>query len=36
MRIHHEIASGSYPNAATMARELEVSTKSIQRDIEFV
>ncbi len=36
MRIHHEIASGSYPNAATMARELEVSTKSIQRDIEFM
>jgi proteasome accessory factor B len=36
MRIHHEIASGSYPNASTMARELEVSTKSIQRDLEFM
>jgi proteasome accessory factor B len=36
MRIHHEIASGSYPNATTLARELEVSTKSIQRDLEFM
>ena len=36
MRIHHEIASGSYPNASTMARELEVSSKSIQRDLEFM
>ncbi len=36
MRIHHEIASGGYPNATTLARELEVSTKSIQRDLEFM
>jgi proteasome accessory factor B len=36
MRIHHEIASGSYPNASTLAREMEVSTKSVQRDIEFM
>ena len=36
MRIHQEIASGSYPNASTMARELEVSSKSIQRDLEFM
>jgi predicted DNA-binding transcriptional regulator YafY len=36
MRIHHEIASGSYPNASTLARELEVSTKSVQRDLEFM
>jgi proteasome accessory factor B len=36
MRIHHEIASGNYPNATTLARELEVSTKSIQRDLEFM
>lgn len=36
MRIHHEIAFGSYPNATTLARELEVSTKSIQRDLEFM
>lgn len=36
MRIHAEIASGSYPNASTLAREMEVSTKSIQRDLEFM
>jgi predicted DNA-binding transcriptional regulator YafY len=36
MRIHHEIASGKYPNATTLAREFEVSTKSIQRDLEFM
>jgi predicted DNA-binding transcriptional regulator YafY len=36
MRIHHEIASGSYPNATTLARELEVSIKSVQRDLEFM
>ena len=36
MRIHHEIASGNYPNASTLAREMEVSTKSVQRDIEFM
>jgi predicted DNA-binding transcriptional regulator YafY len=36
MRIHHEIAAGSYPNASTLAREMEVSTKSVQRDIEFM
>ena len=36
MRIHHEIAAGTYPNASTLARDLEVSVKSIQRDIEFM
>jgi proteasome accessory factor B len=36
MRIHQEIQSGSYPNASTLATELEVSTKSIGRDIEFM
>src|SRR5687768_11323284 len=36
MRIHSVIASGSYPNASTLARELEVSTKSVQRDLEFM
>src|SRR4051794_31775347 len=36
MRIHQEIASGSYPNATTLAREMEVSIKSIQRDLEFM
>jgi len=36
MRIHQEIASGSYPNATTLARGMEVSTKSVQRDLEFM
>ena len=36
LRIHRAIHSGKYPNAATLAGELEVSTKSIYRDIEFM
>ncbi len=36
LRIHQAIQSGKLPNASTLARELEVSTKSIQRDIEFM
>jgi proteasome accessory factor B len=36
LRIHQAIQSGKFPNASTLARELEVSTKSVQRDIEFM
>jgi predicted DNA-binding transcriptional regulator YafY len=36
MRIHQQIASGRYPNATTLGRDLEISTKSIQRDLEFM
>jgi predicted DNA-binding transcriptional regulator YafY len=36
LRIHQAIASGRYPNATTLAREFEVSTKSIHRDLEFM
>jgi proteasome accessory factor B len=36
MRIHEAIRSGDYPNATTLAGILEVSTKSIQRDLEFM
>lgn len=36
LRIHQAIQSGKFPNAATLARELEVSTKSIHRDLEFM
>src|SRR5476649_1843370 len=36
LRIHQAIQSGSFPNATKLAREIEVSTKSIQRDIEFM
>jgi proteasome accessory factor B len=36
LRIHQAVQSGGYPNATTLAGELEVSTKSIYRDIEFM
>jgi proteasome accessory factor B len=36
LRIHQAVQSGKFPNASTLARELEVSTKSIHRDIEFM
>jgi proteasome accessory factor B len=36
MRIHQAIATGKYPNATTLAAEIEVVTKTIHRDIEFM
>lgn len=36
LRIHQAIQSGRYPNATTLARELEVSAKSIVRDLQFM
>src|SRR5438105_4326482 len=36
MRIHHALQSGKYPNASLLAREMEVSPKSIHRDMEFM
>ena len=36
MRIHRAIQSGKYPNTTSLAREMEVSTKSIQRDLDFM
>jgi predicted DNA-binding transcriptional regulator YafY len=36
LRIHQALQSGSYPNTTTLGRELEVCTKSIQRDLEFM
>ncbi len=36
LRIHRAISSGKYPNATTLAREIEVVTKTIHRDIEFM
>jgi predicted DNA-binding transcriptional regulator YafY len=36
LRIHQLIQEGSYPNANTMAEELEVSPKSVHRDLEFM
>ena len=35
-RIHTALLGGTYPNCATLAREIEVSVKTIQRDIEFM
>ena len=36
LRIHQALQAGTYPNAAKLAREIEVSTKTIHRDIEFM
>jgi len=36
LRIHQALQSGRHPNAVTLAAELEVSSKSIHRDIEFM
>jgi len=36
IRIHQALQSGKYPNASKLAREMEVSTKSIHRDLEFM
>ncbi len=35
-RIHQVIQAGSYPTAHKLAKELEVSAKSIHRDLEFM
>jgi predicted DNA-binding transcriptional regulator YafY len=36
LRIHQAVSSGRFPNAATLAREIEVASKTIHRDIEFM
>ncbi len=36
MRIHQVIASGDLPNATKLAAMLEVTTKTVHRDIEFM
>lgn len=36
LRIHQAIQAGDYPNATSLAGQLEVSTKSIHRDLEFM
>ena len=36
LRIHQAIQSGRYPNAVSLSTELEVSSKSIHRDFEFM
>jgi proteasome accessory factor B len=36
LRIHQALQSGKHPNALQLAAELEVSPKSIRRDLEFM
>lgn len=36
MKIHDLLAAERFPNCSTLAEELEVSTKTIQRDIDFM
>ena len=36
LRIHQAVSSGKFPNASTLALEIEVATKTIHRDIEFM
>jgi len=36
LRIHQAIQEGKYPTAASLAASLEVSSKSIHRDLEFM
>ena len=36
LRIHQAVSSGKFPNASTLAEEIEVATKTIHRDIEFM
>ena len=36
LRIHQAIQSGKHPNAVSLAHELEVSSKSIHRDLDFM
>lgn len=36
LTIHHAIQSGNMPNATGLARDMEVSTKSIYRDLDFM
>jgi predicted DNA-binding transcriptional regulator YafY len=35
-RIHHALAEGTLPNCTTLAKKMEVSAKTIQRDIDFM
>jgi predicted DNA-binding transcriptional regulator YafY len=34
--IHHEIKDGRYPNASTLAATLHVSSKTVQRDLDYL
>ncbi len=36
LRLHQKLKAGAFPNCRNVADELEVSTKTIQRDIDFM
>ncbi|MFZ1073665.1 MAG: WYL domain-containing protein [Verrucomicrobiia bacterium] len=36
LRIHQAVSTGKFPNATTLAGEIEVASKTIHRDIEFM
>src|SRR5688500_3904575 len=36
MHIHNAIHAGKFPNASTLSKDLEVSVRSISRDIDFM
>jgi predicted DNA-binding transcriptional regulator YafY len=36
LRIHQALQAGNFPNATALARELEVATKTIHRDLDFM
>src|SRR5712675_1329639 len=36
LRIHQEVQALKFPNSATLGRELEISTKTVHRDVEFM
>lgn len=36
MRIHEKLKEGKYPNCSTLARDIEVSGRTIKRDLDFM
>jgi predicted DNA-binding transcriptional regulator YafY len=36
LQLHQQLQAGRFPNCRKLADELEVSSKTIQRDIEFM
>jgi len=36
LQIHNRLQAGKYPNCSSLAKELEVSSKTIQRDMEYI
>src|ERR1051326_2696454 len=36
LRIHQELQAQKFPNASSMGNEMEISTKTVHRDVEFM